>query len=127
MTDGVAKFETVGVAEGLVNDLANGAVKTNTEAIAVINGNVETEGSIAKAKADAIADAAAKLKEVTDALKSAAFVEVATLEATMDSKDATNLAAAESYAKTYTDALFTSFKFAGESDIDALFAPKTEA
>jgi hypothetical protein len=30
--------------------------------------------------------------------------------------------AAESYAKTYTDALFTSFKFADNSDIDALFA-----
>jgi hypothetical protein len=125
MTDGVAKFEAVGVAAGLVDGLANGAVKSNTEAIAVING--EGEGSIAKAKADAIADAAAKLKEVTDTLKSAAFTEVATLEATMDSKDATNLAAAKTYAATYTDELFGSFKFAGNSDIDALFAPKTEA
>ena len=49
--DGKAKFEAVGVAAGLVEDLAKGAVKTNTEAIAVING--EGEGSIAKAKADA--------------------------------------------------------------------------
>lgn len=117
-------YETAGTAEGLVNDLANGAVKTNTEAIAVING--EGEGSIAKAKADAIADAAAKLKEVTDALKSAAFVEVATLEATMDSKDATNLAAAKTYAATYTDNLFDSFKFAQNSDIDGLFTVKAE-
>ena len=34
--------------------------------------------------------------------------------------------AAEAYAKTYTDALFNSFKFAQNSDIDALFAPKAE-
>lgn len=87
-------------AAAAVTTLANGAVKTNTDAIAVING--EGAGSIAKAKADAIADAAAKLKDVTDTLKSAAFTEVATLESTMDSKDATNLAA----AKTYADDLF---------------------
>ena len=47
------KFEAVGVAEGLVKGLAEGAVKANTDAITVING--EGEGSIAKAKADAIA------------------------------------------------------------------------
>lgn len=87
-------------AAAAVTTLANGAVKTNTEAIKVING--DGAGSIAKAKADAIADAAAKLKAVTDTLKSAAFTEVATLESTMDSKDATNLAA----AKTYADDLF---------------------
>lgn len=51
--DGKAKFEAVGVAAGLVEDLANGAVKANTDAIAVING--KDDGSIAKAKADAIA------------------------------------------------------------------------
>jgi hypothetical protein len=100
--DGTAKFEAVGVAAGLVEGLANGTVKTNTEAIAVINGNADTEGSIAKAKADAIADAAAKLKAVTDTLGTAAYEDVATLEATMDSKDATNLEA----AKTYADDLF---------------------
>lgn len=49
------KFEAVGVAAGLVDGLAKGAVKTNTEAIAVING--DGDGSIAKAKADAIAHA----------------------------------------------------------------------
>ena len=31
-------------------------------------------------------------------------------------------AAAESYAKTYTDLLFASFKFAQNSDIDGIFA-----
>lgn len=114
------KFDSKGTAQSLVNTLTNGAVKSNTDAIAVINGTAE--GSIAKAKADAIADAAAKLKAVTDSLKSAAFVEVATLESTMDSKDATNLAAAKTYAATYTDNLFDSFKFASNSDIDSIFS-----
>lgn len=111
-------------AAAAVTALANGAVKTNTDAIAVING--EGEGSIAKAKADAIADAESKLKAVTDTLKSAAFEEVATLEATMDSKDEANLAAAKTYAATYTDELFNSIKFASNDDIDALFAAKAE-
>lgn len=47
------KFEAVGVAAGLVDGLAKGAVKANTDAITVING--DGKGSIAKAKADAIA------------------------------------------------------------------------
>jgi hypothetical protein len=47
------KFEAVGVAEGLVKGLAEGAVKANADAITVING--EGDGSIAKAKADAMA------------------------------------------------------------------------
>lgn len=40
-------------AETKVNDLANGAVKANTEAIAKLNGDATTEGSVAKAVADA--------------------------------------------------------------------------
>ena len=40
---------------------------------------------------------------------------------------AENSAADQAYAKAYTDALFTSFKFAANSDIDTLFAPKAEA
>ena len=39
---------------------------------------------------------------------------------------ADNSAADQAYAKTYTDALFTSFKFASTTDIDAIFAPKTD-
>jgi hypothetical protein len=118
MVDGVAKFETAGVAEGLVNNLANGAVKTNTEAIAVING--EGEGSIAKAKADAIAQAKLDAAETLKSYYTKEDVDglVDALNGNIDSAQA----AAESYAKTYTDALFTSFKFAQESDIDGLFA-----
>lgn len=117
-------YETVGVAAGLVDGLANGTVKTNTEAIAVINGTAETEGSIAKAKADAIAqaklDAAETLKGYYTKDEVDGFVDA--VNGNIESAQA----AAESYAKTYTDALFTSFKFAENSDIDALFTPKAE-
>jgi hypothetical protein len=118
-------YEAVGVAAGLVDGLANGAVKTNTDAIAVINGNAETEGSIAKAKADAIAQAKADAAETLKGYYTKDEVDgfVDAVNGNIESAQA----AAESYAKTYTDALFTSFKFAGNSDIDALFAPKTEA
>ena len=98
-------------AEGLVNDLTNGAVKANTDAIAVING--EAEGSIAKAKADAIAQAAADAAKTLEGYYTKGEVDGAVSGAQ---------AAAEAYAKTYTDALFTSFKFAQNSDIDGLFA-----
>lgn len=40
-------------AKAYTDELANGAVKTNTEAIATLNGNATTEGSVAKAIADA--------------------------------------------------------------------------
>lgn len=81
----------------------------------------DTAGAAATAKAEAIADAEAKLKAVTDTLKSAAFTEVATLEATMDSKDTIILEAAKTYASTYTDTLFDSFHFAEDADIDGIF------
>lgn len=115
-------YEAVGVAAGLVDGLANGAVKTNTDAIAVING--EGEGSIAKAKADAIAQAKADAAETLKGYYTKDEVDgfVDAVNGNIDSAQA----AAESYAKTYTDALFTSFKFAQNSDIDALFNPKAE-
>lgn len=94
-------------AKAEVTALKNGDVKANADAIAIING--EGAGSIAKAKADAIADAAAKiaaLSEVYDAKGSAAQA----------------LADAKTYAATYTDALFNSIGFASTSDIDTIFA-----
>jgi len=49
--DGLASnYDAAGTAETKVNALANGAVKANTEAIAVLNG--EAEGSVKKAVAD---------------------------------------------------------------------------
>lgn len=82
----------------------------------------DVDAAITKAKDDAIADAEAKLKAVTDTLGTAAYEDVATLEATMDSKDAANLTAAKTHAETYTNELFNSIKFASNDDIDTIFA-----
>lgn len=47
-------YEEVGVAQGLVDGLANGAVKDNTDAIAKLNGGVDEDGSVAKTAKDAV-------------------------------------------------------------------------
>lgn len=54
-----------GTAETKVQELANGAVKTNTDAIAVLNGDAETEGSVDKKVATAKADVEAKVETNT--------------------------------------------------------------
>lgn len=46
-------YDAAGTAETKVNELANGQVKANKDAIAKLNGTAETEGSVAKAVADA--------------------------------------------------------------------------
>lgn len=46
-------YDAAGTAETKVHELANGQVKTNTEAIATLNGGADTDGSVAKAVADA--------------------------------------------------------------------------
>lgn len=46
-------YDAAGTAETKVHELANGQVKTNTEAIAILNGGANTDGSVAKAVADA--------------------------------------------------------------------------
>lgn len=46
-------YDAAGTAETKVHELANGQVKTNTEAIAILNGGADTDGSVAKAVADA--------------------------------------------------------------------------
>ena len=52
--DGLAdNYDAAGTAESKVSELANGQVKTNTEAIAKLNGGASVEGSVAKAVADA--------------------------------------------------------------------------
>lgn len=45
-------YDAVGTAETKVQELANGQVKTNTAAIAKLNGDAKTDGSVAKAVAD---------------------------------------------------------------------------
>lgn len=52
--DGLAdNYDAAGTAQTKVDALANGQVKTNTEAIATLNGDATTDGSVAKAVADA--------------------------------------------------------------------------
>lgn len=48
-----SNYDGVGTAQTLVDALAGGAVKTNTDAIAKLNGAASVEGSVAKAVADA--------------------------------------------------------------------------
>ena len=60
--DGLAgNYDAAGTAETKVNELANGQVKTNTAAITKLNGDVKTDGSVAKAVADAQADLETKI------------------------------------------------------------------
>ena len=52
--DGLAdNYDPAGTAETKVNALSNGQVKTNTDAIAKLNGSATTAGSVSKAVADA--------------------------------------------------------------------------
>lgn len=54
-------YDAAGTAETKVQELANGQVKTNTAAISKLNGNAKTEGSVAKAVADAQAGLETKI------------------------------------------------------------------
>lgn len=51
--DNADRFDAAGTAATKVQELADGAVKANTEAIAKLNGAADAEGSVAKAVADA--------------------------------------------------------------------------
>lgn len=54
-------YDAAGTAETKVNELANGQVKDNTAAITKLNGDAKTEGSVAKAVADAQAGLESKI------------------------------------------------------------------
>lgn len=69
----------------------------------------EVDTAVEAAKNAAIADAATKLADYYTKTE-------------VDNLLATNSQADQAYAKTYTDQLFGSFKFAANSDIDTLFA-----
>lgn len=56
-----SNYDAVGTAETKVQELANGQVKTNTAAIAKLNGDAKTDGSVAKAVADAQAGLETKI------------------------------------------------------------------
>jgi hypothetical protein len=119
------------------------ADQAETDAVTAANayadglaGNYEVAGAAAQALADAKADADAKLASYTkttemnaaiEAAKNAAIADAATkladyyTKTEVDNLLSTNSQADQVYAKTYTDALFNSMKFAANSDIDALF------
>lgn len=50
--DNADRFDPAGTAETKVNDLANGQVKANTDAITKLNGGTDVEGSVDKKVAD---------------------------------------------------------------------------
>lgn len=54
-------YDAAGTAETKVNALANGQVKTNTDAIAKLNGDATTVGSVAKTVADAKSELATEI------------------------------------------------------------------
>lgn len=54
-------YDAAGTAETKVQELANGQVKTNTAAVSKLNGDAKTDGSVAKAVADAKAGLETKI------------------------------------------------------------------
>lgn len=62
--DNADRFDAAGTAATKVQELAEGAVKANTEAIAKLNGAADAEGSVAKAVADAKTELEGKISEV---------------------------------------------------------------
>ena len=97
--------------EDNVSALANGAIKENADAIAIINStDASVEGSIAKAKADAIAAALAKIAELdvanTYETKSDAAAKLEAAKKYTDDREVEinkTVVAAEASAKAYTD------------------------
>ena len=59
-------YDAAGTAESKVKELADGQVKTNTDAIAKLNGAASVEGSVAKAVADAKTALEAKITAADD-------------------------------------------------------------
>lgn len=76
-------YDAAGTAQSKMEELANGAVKSNTEAIAVLNGNAQTAGSVDKKIADAKALIDADIDAV-EASVAAVDGDVTALEGRMD-------------------------------------------
>ena len=124
-------YETTGAAAQALTDAKKYADDTFQ-----VKGNYETAGT-----ADA-AIAALKLADTYEAKGAAATAQAAAIaQAKLDAAEAlkgyytkgevdnllsTNSTGDRAYAKQYTDELFSSIKFAANSDIDALFAAKAE-
>lgn len=80
-------YDAAGVAETKVNALANGQVKTNTEAIAKLNGDAMTDGSVAKSIADAKTEIEADISAV-ESKATAAQSSADTAQADVDALEA---------------------------------------
>ena len=120
-------------------DATGSAAQALTDAKAYVDGKVDGKfdavGSAAQALTDAkayvddmkIADAiaaakAAAIKDADDKLALKANAADVFTKTEVNNLLSTNSAADQAYAKTYTDALFNSIKFAEDSEIDGLFA-----
>lgn len=80
-------YDAVGTAETKVQELANGQVKTNTAAITKLNGDAKTEGSVAKAVADAQAGLETKIS-AADSKAAAAQTDADNAKKAADAVDA---------------------------------------
>ena len=91
-------------------------------------GNYDAAGAAATAKSEAIAKAAEDAATMLASYYTKSEVDGLLSSADTAAQGYATAAqgAAEAYAKTYTDALFTSFVFASNDDIDGLFAAKAE-
>lgn len=69
--DLAVNYDAAGTAQTKVNELANGAVKANTEAIAKLNGDANTDGSVAKAIAGLKSTHDSEIATVTAAVEAA--------------------------------------------------------
>lgn len=126
------KFDTIGSA-----DAAKNAAIADAEGKYQIKGDYEPAGALDSAKSyvdgkvDGKFDAAGSAADAQAAAIAQAKLDAAEAlkgyytKAEVDNLLSTNSTADQAYAKTYTDQLFGSFKFAANSDIDSLFAPKT--
>lgn len=106
-------YDAAGTAASKVQELANGAVKSNTEAIAKLNGDETTEGSVKKAVADAKSELSTAIG-VTDgkADKNAGDISALGTRMTAVEKKATDNATNHDALKKRVDT--------AETDIDAI-------
>ena len=74
-------------ADDEVKELADGQVKTNKEAIEKLNGDAETEGSVAKAVKDAVDGINASIGELTEGKTIVEMIEAAQEAATYDDSE----------------------------------------
>ena len=106
-------YEAAGAAAQALID-----AKSYADSLAV---NYDEDGAAATAKSEAIAQAKIDAAKALEAY----YKKTETYSKTeVDGLLSTNSEADKAYAKQYTDELFNSFKFAQNSDIDALFAVK---